>query len=155
MFTLAISLTLQGCVAVPFPHKQTVVPSLYGKVVDKNDGQPLQKVSVQVDTFPESLVLTTDNGLFSTLPVRRWKYFLLIPLLPCDRFWGGDLIYTRSDYKEKREHVFVRNGCFTEYDKDSVHVVEMERKPKALLHYLEPAAGTRKENADVVRNKNE
>jgi len=125
----AISLTLQGCVAVPLPHKQTVIPALYGKVVDKNDGRPLQKVSVQVDTFPESLVQTTDTGIFSTSPVRRWKYFLLIPLVPCDHFWRGELILRRSDYNEKRERVHVTNGYFTEYDKESMRVVEMEKKP--------------------------
>jgi hypothetical protein len=130
-FLLAAVSALSGC-ALPIPTTRVVVPSVYGRVLDGSDSQPIDMAGVMVDGHKETAVLTRRDGTFSTHEISRSSLF---------RIWNP----FAQERTEKIKLRVVRPG----YAKHKQKIAWQPATQRA-VHLSEPIKLERKSGAESV-----
>ncbi len=140
MSFVLMCMLLQGCIAVPIPHKETVIPSFSGKVIDRQNKRPIADAKVEIAHFPDTRVCSQTDGQFTTKTIQQFHWFLLVPLLPSDRFWNGELTLAHDRYETHRQNIgaLAPGGRFRRENRIP-SVIEMIQKPNNSQATSKPA----------------
>ena len=97
---ILISISLCGCVAVPYPHKVTKHPEIKGRIIQKD--QPVENLTVVLTKYQTEAFLdefkgghektplfevktqTNSNGEFFFPETKEWTFFKFLILAPVD-----------------------------------------------------------------------
>jgi len=77
IFTFLLCAALTSCV----PYHYIAAPHTYGKVVDKQSGEPVAGARVYFKEYPTAAVFTNYDGTFDMPQRKKW---IAVPLGPFD-----------------------------------------------------------------------
>jgi hypothetical protein len=110
-------IVLSGC--APFPFQET--PHIAGSVINSKTHQPITNARLHYELFPETIVVTSNNGNYDFAAIKEWQ---MIPLWPYDRARRtGTLIIEADGYITTKKEVFI-------YVEKPPYVLNIELEPR-------------------------
>jgi hypothetical protein len=122
-----LALACTGCV-LPLPNTRTAVPSVHGRVVSAQSGEPVDLAAVMVDGHKETTVMTGRDGTFTTDPLTQSSFFTVWNPFAGDEVKKLEVRVLRPGFGKHRQKVEWRARS-----QPSVHLAEPIRLEKKAI----------------------